>query len=144
MDLDSFYDQEFNEYEENPEEFCNICFSKHDNSSIRLKCGHKYHYNCIKDSYIINNTHKKRCCPYCRKEGGYLTLMEGDIPIKGIHREYQVNYKRCIGIIMSGEYSQTRCTGKCNFVDENGNLTDYCKRHKNQYKKKISYLQLQK
>ena len=138
MDLESFYEKEFSKYEESPDNFCNICFCEHDDTSVKLKCGHKYHYSCIKDSYVINNTKKKRCCPYCRKDGGYLSLINDEKPIKGIHREYQVNYKRCIGIIMNGENANTRCTGKCNFIDEKGNLTEYCKRHKSQFKKNIS------
>ena len=143
MDLDSFYEKEFAEYSKDPDNFCNICYSEHDSSSVQLRCGHRYHYQCIKDSYKINNTKKPRCCPYCRKDGGYLRVMDDDKPEFGIHKEFENNYKRCIGIIMSGIYKNTRCTSKCNLKDENGNLTNYCKRHKSQYKKKISFKDLE-
>ena len=145
MDLDSFYEKEFDEYSKDPDNFCNICYSEHDASSIQLRCGHKYHYQCIKDSYKINNTKKPRSCPYCRKDGGYLRVMNDDIPELGIHKEkeFENDYKRCFGIIMSGHYKNTRCTSKCNLLDENGNLTNYCKRHKKQYKNKISFKDLE-
>ena len=139
MDLDSFYEEEFNQYSKEPDNFCNICFSEHDHSSVQLLCGHKYHYQCIKDSYKINNTKNTRSCPYCRKDGGYLRVMDDDIPEFGIHKEFNTNYVSCIGIVMSGTYKNTRCSNKCNLKDDNGNLTNYCKRHKNQYKNNIFY-----
>ena len=70
---------------------CPICYDTHDDTSIKLKCGHVYHYNCILTSYkasIYNNSRSVRICPYCRNDGGYLILNEGTYPIKGIHNEY--------------------------------------------------------
>ena len=138
MDLDSFYEQEFEEYSKDPDNFCNICYEKHNSNSIKIKCGHKYHYECIKDSYkvkhsSINKKKSLRKCPYCRQDGGYLPLLEGYQIDTDIHIKKPKNYKQCNATIMSGEKINTRCTSQCNFLDLSGNLTNFCKRHKNQY-----------
>jgi len=48
---------------------------------VKLKCGHLFHYWCIKQWYIkIKNNkcrigmgrYNERQCPYCRLDGGYL------------------------------------------------------------------------
>lgn len=144
MDLDSFYEQEFQDYEERPDKFCNICFCEHDSTSIKLKCGHLYHYECIKISYKMNVTKFPRGCPYCREDGGFLPLLENIKPEKGIHREYtswlknkeHICYKQCIGIIKNGPNKNSRCHNKTT-----GN---YCGMHKKQQQKGITYKNFQK
>ena len=70
---------------------CPICYEKLDETKIKLKCGHHYHYKCILTAYKAmqdNNTRNVRVCPYCRLDGGYLELKKNTYPIKGIHHEY--------------------------------------------------------
>ncbi|MAE86720.1 MAG: hypothetical protein CMB80_28555 [Flammeovirgaceae bacterium] len=69
------------------DEFCGICLDEFENKPITLKCKHKYCYECILQSYM-NNINKKRECPYCRSQGGYLPLPPDTKPIKYIHIEY--------------------------------------------------------
>ena len=73
---------------------CLICYDTYDEKSkvndkhkcVTLKCNHKFHYECI---YITYKSQKKpRVCPYCRKDGGYLPLIPGQIPQRFIHKEY--------------------------------------------------------
>ena len=143
MDLDSFYEKEFKDYSLKPENFCNICYCEHDSSSVVLKCNHKYHYECILHSYKINNTKKKRACPYCRSDGGYLPLLKDTKPEKNIHREYTTwlnkdkkqnskSCKQCIGVVMNGPNKNSRCVNKAT-------KGDYCGMHKKQKEKGISY-----
>lgn len=85
-------------------EECTICGDNLSNENITtLQCGHKYHTDCIihwfkslgtlsKTSY--KNYSKPRQCPYCRKDGGWLTLKEDEKPIKGIHKEYEIHAKK--------------------------------------------------
>ena len=72
-------------------ELCSICYDNIDikkNEDITiLKCGHKFHYNCILLTY--KNTKSRRECPYCRGDGGYLLLKPGIIPMNHIHKEYK-------------------------------------------------------
>ena len=116
--------------DEDEEEKCKICFldPKH---IIKLDCGHKFCYKCliesfkgIKCNFCKKNSHK--ICPYCRTPTSYLPLIEGNIPIKGIHREYGKNikpFKLCDAILKSG----LKKGNKCNCIVKNGN---YCGRHK--------------
>ena len=39
---------------------CLVCHDKLDKDIVTLKCGHKYHYNCIFMTFKMN---KKRECP---------------------------------------------------------------------------------
>ena len=75
---------------------CPICFSdiKPENK-VKLKCGHCFNYSCILLTYqneIRKASRyykgKKRICPYCRSDGGYLPLKPGMLPIQYIHKEY--------------------------------------------------------
>jgi len=79
-----------NDSETTPE--CAICYEKLDNSAIKLKCGHTFHYNCIFNSYkmstVKNNVKLFRKCPYCRNNGGFLPIRENIYPHKNIHIEY--------------------------------------------------------
>lgn len=52
--------------ENNKKSTCMICLKDSDNydfSYIKLKCGHRFHFNCIKEWKCHCNT-----CPICRKE----------------------------------------------------------------------------
>lgn len=100
---------------------------------IELPCCHKFHYDCIFESYkasaILNRyTSKIRECPYCRTKGNYLPLKPGVVPLRGIHHEYSflrgktlsVNIIRekyflpdkCQSIILSGANKHQQCSRK--------------------------------
>jgi len=72
---------------------CNILMTEQD--EITIKCGHKYHYDCIYNWYKhclnIMPQHsilfKLRECPYCRKDGGYLPFNEKYEYDKFIHKK---------------------------------------------------------
>jgi len=126
---------------------CPICYDDNDERLITLKCGHKFHYMCIFETYKNNvkNKHngkwynKIRECPYCRLDGGYLELPEKIIPSEYIHREYKefisyvkneklsslkkyLNPDKCCTILSKGKNKGMQCSKKKN----NG---DYCKIH---------------
>ena len=108
---------------------CSICYDSLDEETVvTLKCGHKYHYNCISMTYKSIN---KRHCPYCRGDGGFLTLLPGKMPIKNIHLEYnkEGNYNleyipgKCKYMLKRGKNSGSQCN--FNSKTEDG----YCSRH---------------
>jgi len=124
MEYNEILVSDLENYNSNPDNYCNICFEKHDNSSVKLKCGHKYHYNCIKESYQLNKSSIIRRCPYCRGDGGYLPLKHDNKPIENIHLEYYQCYSpmikgksyfkpKCKGIIKSGPNKGKQCTYSC-------------------------------
>lgn len=85
---------------------CSICSDilnelDENNPIITIKCGHIYHYSCIKTSYFYS---KNMNCPYCRKDGGKLTL-------------------RCKAIIKTGKNKGQICN--CSIINNN----IYCGRH---------------
>lgn len=80
---------------EKEKEKCSICYEDLGDDYVALKCSHKFHYNCILLTYktSFNNINsysyrRRRECPYCRRDGGYLPLKKGVLPTKHIHREY--------------------------------------------------------
>ena len=104
--------------------------------SIKLNCGHTYHYECIMKTFEYDkdtsNGKKKNSnyCPYCSKDVGLLPIINGlNRPIKSIHymigeekpKIYQV---KCKGIIKSGKNKGKICNRKCMLGSE------YCKLHK--------------
>ena len=128
-------DEEFDD-----KDICLICYGKmekNDNLSI-LKCNHRYHYNCIYLTY--KNLKNKRECPYCRSDGGYISLPEGRVPEKHIHKEYLEYRKgntsvvkliegRCKYILKKGKNAGYQCSfkSKCD--------SGYCVRHNNMIEK---------
>ena len=73
--------------ENNEVEQCLVCYGNLDDNYTQILCGHKFHNDCIIEAYKMR-TSKVRECPYCRKDGGYIKLNEGEKPIKFIHKEY--------------------------------------------------------
>ena len=53
----------------------------------------------------------KRLCPYCLGDGGYLPLLDEQMPIKGIHSEkkMRVKYLSCSAIVKSGKFKGEKC-----------------------------------
>jgi hypothetical protein len=123
---------------------CPVCYDKiqSEEELTILKCGHKYHYECILNSFKMNHSsydNKRRQCPYCRVESDYLELKTGLVPRRQIHEEYNVlrgkNMKleqleafilpnKCQAIIMTGINKYNQCTRKQ--TEEK-----YCKLHNN-------------
>ena len=64
----------------------------------KLKCGHVYHLGCITQwlvngsgsaSYTYGVVAKTKTCPYCRCKAGWLPLVLGQKPVRGVHAEYK-------------------------------------------------------
>jgi len=128
---------------------CPICHTElNDDEKIEtLKCGHKFHYECIFITYKFNSSkykgNKLRKCPYCRDNGGYLSLQNNLVPIKDIHEEYNIfikylqednideymkflNKDKCLAILKTGKNKNEQCSSKT--LNNN-----FCKRHKKIY-----------
>lgn len=104
----------------NEDNICKICYDSLEtqNNISLLKCGHKFHYECIMLTY--KTLKGKRQCPYCRKDGGYLDLYPGKAPIKNIHKEYS-DFKN--GNLDSIKFIE----GKCKFILKRGkNVGNQC------------------
>lgn len=123
-------------------EECPICYEELNDKNIEtLLCDHKFHYDCILNVYK-NPVIKReiRICPFCRGNGGYLSNVNHEIPIKGIHKNYNIfmdyiktnNDKckeffvkgRCIAILKTGENKGAQCHSK------NKQHSDFCGKHK--------------
>ena len=117
------------EYNKKSDEFCDICFEKHDKTSLILKCKHRFHYDCILESFKKKKFKNGsiRSCPYCRQKTGYLPLLEGMKPIRHIHKEkkYKVKTVICSAIHKNGKNKNKQCkySVKINSL--------YCGIHKN-------------
>lgn len=117
------------------EDICNTCYELLNNDIIVLKCGHKYHYDCILNSYKYSLDVLKRLCPYCRSYGGYLPLKEGTTAEKHIHYGYKkkkitnnIFFEECGAIIKSGKNKGNKCTAM-------GKYNGWCGRHVGSYGK---------
>ena len=122
---------------QNVQDECHICGEADKYKfSIKLSCGHKYHYECIMRTFECDkdtsNGKKKysNYCPYCSKDIGLLPIVNGlTSVIKGIH--YNINdekptidHIKCKAIIQSGKNRGTVCNRNC-ILGYN-----YCKLHK--------------
>ena len=129
------------------EDECAICYEKLDDSQIQLNCGHKFHYNCILQTFKANLNKKIRHikkCPFCRASTGYLELRENIYPIKHIHHEFYeiehcllrndfdkldeitkkyIDYSKCNAIIKTGKNKGYQCKKK------KKKNCDYCHLH---------------
>tara|TARA_Y100000591_G_C21657976_1_gene606301 strand:- start:555 stop:845 length:291 start_codon:yes stop_codon:yes gene_type:complete len=92
-------------------DICGICGdlldSKNSNGeiirTIKLKCNHVFHFECIQLSYKFNNNKE---CPYCRQNGGNLHI-----------------YPLCPAILKSGKNKGNPCNCKIK------NNQIYCGKH---------------
>ena len=104
-----FSKSEFNEISKTlntVKEKCLICRDELSSDIIILTCGHKYHFECLKDTFT---KYYKKTCPYC---DDHIILSE-----------YQ---SKCCAILSNG----TECGKLCY------NSEKLCKRHTNIYVKK--------
>jgi len=125
---------------------CPICYEVHDDTSIKLKCGHIFHYNCISSSYkssISKNNRNIRICPYCRNDGGFLKLLETTYPVKGINYEFYEIEKYLLRNDFNKLQEITKKyidKTKCNAILKSGINKGYqCKKNK---KKELHYCHL--
>ena len=70
---------------------CEICsqYTMDDTNSIQLKCGHRFHTECMIDAYKKQQNTKVKQCQYCRTGFKYLPY-SGGVPVKGLHDPLQV------------------------------------------------------
>ena len=103
------------EQEQIEQEECGICgLELKDKFSHTLKCNHTFHYECLMKSFSGTSAsfkYKKEYnhCPYCRKNGDYLPLVNG--VKKVIPNVHCMNTTKSIQdkkIILKNEYS-TKC-----------------------------------
>ena len=101
--------------EDDQENECLVCYDQlTSENTITLLCNHKFHYECIVKSYTMN-TNKKKNCPYCRRNGGWLKLPENHTPIRNVHKEYYLKKKLltcCKAILQSGPNKGKQCLNK--------------------------------
>tara|TARA_B100001248_G_C27323974_1_gene428153 strand:- start:151 stop:438 length:288 start_codon:yes stop_codon:yes gene_type:complete len=88
---------------------CYICHDENNEFSIRLKCNHIYHEQCIKESIKLTGPE----CPYCRDYVNLRTLKKLIKPVI------------CKAIIKSGPKKGQQCSFKAAVNNEG-----YCKKHR--------------
>ena len=78
-----------------PEKCCSICFfdTMDDANSVRLSCGHRFHRECMIQSYKLQNVQgnnaREKVCPYCRTRFKYLPYT-GGAHVPGLYDPGQV------------------------------------------------------
>lgn len=104
---------------------CSICCMPFDSTKITLLCNHVYHYNCIYQWYktaLNTKNQKQHECPYCRQDGGLLSLPDNtpfeDFIHHPAYKKHNVK-SRCKATTLKG----TKC--KKNASDD----SDFCKSH---------------
>lgn len=143
-------------------EECAICGDEllPGSDTYKLSCNHTYHKTCI--MLEVESTNKsKYMCPYCRTPIKNVPLFEYQIPIKGVHEEYQ-KYKgkylthqefkqflnsnddnrRCEALVFTTDLD-TKNNGKCFTIYNNTrqccrkktkNGDYFCSQHNKKYK----------
>ena len=100
---------------------CGICGSELIEDIVKLKCNHKYHFECLYLSYKFSHSNS---CPYCRTPCKIPTSKK-DIKQSG----------GCEGILKYGKRKGELCN--CNIFKNSLGLK-LCKRHFNMEQKKSS------
>ena len=102
---------------------CSIC-GEDDKFSIKhtLCCNHTFHYNCL---FLTFKNMKTNRCPYCRKSGNYLPLLNGIkktyINIHEMNDDFQ-NIP-CSSLIQRGPNKDKPCGKNCHLG------FNFCKMH---------------
>ena len=99
-------------------EECPICgddFTENSKDEIfTLACKHTYYCECIMLE-IQNNSHSRaHHCPYCRTPIKNIPLCSNQIPVKGLHKEYQTHKGQSISYDVFKKYLQEYITSKLN------------------------------
>jgi len=125
------------------DEDCSICgLEFNEKFCYELKCGHKFHYECLMKSFMnITKINKsKNSCPYCRAPSDYLPVVNGlKKLIVGVHFETVQEFSDENGFTKNKnnpcQYILKRGKNKGNQCGKNCYLGyDYCKIHKKSMK----------
>ncbi len=140
---------------------CNICADDINDLSkkVILKCNpqHIFCYDCIYEWYFKNksytsssssgNMYKYATCPICQKDGGFLTLPEGETGIENIHfpKKMQISdaYKPCDCYDKANNGNHYNCHSSGINVLSLSNpakVIHICYHHKNVYQKGYSII----
>lgn len=109
---------------------CPICGDELEHKYVHeLKCGHKFHYECLMMSF---KSMKNTTCPYCRAPYNLLPLVNGLKKLyHGIHDmdEWETyENKKCLHILEKGKNKGIQCSHNCHIGME------YCLIHNKKYK----------
>jgi hypothetical protein len=115
------------------DEICGICGDVLSSQYCEtLVCSHVFHYECIFKTFKVmkQTQHHPNRCPYCRKNTGYLTLVNGLSKLepkihynpKGTKPPYEST--RCSRVLVRGPKKGQGCGKKCQVG------YDVCKAHK--------------
>ena len=126
-------------------EECSICgLDLKDKYCHELKCGHKFHYECLMKSFSsipkTNKNNNYNNCPYCRSPSDYLPIVNGlKKLIVGVHFETVQEFSDENGFTKNKnnpcQYILKRGKNKGNQCGKNCYLGyDYCKVHKKSLK----------
>lgn len=123
-------------------DLCSICYNLNNDSSVLLKCGHKFHEECLRHDSM---KHLMVICPYCNQscmltqieKKCCITLKSGknkgmkcgktcfnEKSLCGNHLNMKFNMKKtnfCQATIKSGKNKGKKCGAKC--------IDTFCKRH---------------
>jgi len=102
---------------------CSICGENLEKEySIKLKCNHEFHYQCI---FLTFKNIKNLDCPYCRNESNYLPIINGlKKLIVGIHGKKIEDFtdengfsknksEGCNAILKRGKNKGNECNRNC-------------------------------
>ena len=121
------------------DEDCSICgLELKEKFCYELKCGHKFHYECLMKSFVnIPKLNKmKNSCPYCRAPSDYLPVVNGLKKLTvGVHCAtvqelsdengiLKLKNNPCQYILKKGKNKGNQCGKNCYLG------YDYCKVHK--------------
>jgi len=92
-------------------EECGICGEGLDTKySLKISCGHKYHYRCIFDDFKNSKNFK---CPYCSKNCERLPYVNGCTRLpkyqQYIYYSNKPEYQRCNHILTRGKNKGVLC-----------------------------------
>lgn len=117
MSNNSITDNKQSQSVEGDEDVCAICGDcLKEQYSITLKCNHKYHYECIQKTFLLDRK-KRTNCPLCSCSNGVLPLVNGLTKLYyGIHyigdfpTEYTI--QPCTQLLKSGKRKGCECGSK--------------------------------
>ena len=102
--MDFNYDHNYDinqDYLNNPEKYCEICTLELDDKCVSLDCKHKFHYECLMFSMQISDSkYYNMQCPYCRVRVPFIPLLDGQKPIRNLHKEYNEYIKKEITVFV--------------------------------------------
>ena len=97
-------------------EECAICgMNISDKYPHTLKCGHKFHYECLIKTFVQTNLKNLRC-PYCREKCEYMPIINGlKRIIPGVHCNLNDNKNKSNELVLKSNYNKT-----CKYIFKKG------------------------